>query len=103
MPTYEHLCKECNHEWEQAYGMTESVPDTCPECNTKGKVQRLIAWCAGTVVLTGRENVAKQWQEGKRMAREAKKKGDENFAANIVGEDKFHQNQSAIDKIKKDI
>lgn len=98
MPTYEHQCEECKYEWEDEYKIADPIPNTCPECQITGKVKRLISWCAGSVILTGRENVMKQWNEGKKIAREAR--SNQNLAANIVGEDKFHQKELARDKNK---
>lgn len=98
MPTYEHQCEKCNHEWEDVYKMSDPIPDVCPNCEVKGHVKRLISWCAGTVILTGRENVIKHWNDGKKLAKEMNK--NENKAANFIGEDKFHKNQLAVDKLK---
>lgn len=84
MPTYEHECKACGHEWEDTYSIKDSIPDTCPKCKTKGKVQRLISNPAGfKVELEGRELVNKLWKEGKDLAKKART--DENLAANIYG------------------
>lgn len=101
MPTYEHICNECKHEWEEVYGMNDQVPNICPKCKTTGKVKRLISWCSGNVVLTGRENVQKQWEEGKKIARQMKH--SENIAANIIGEDKFEKTTNTIDKLKSEL
>lgn len=98
MPTYEHCCEKCKHEWEEEYKMADPVPNTCPKCKVKGKVKRLISVCAGTVILTGKENVKKQWAEGKKIAAEAAK--NENLLANLVGESTYHQKQLARDKNK---
>ena len=98
MPTYDHQCESCSHEWEEVYKMADPIPDVCPNCKTKGKVKRLISWVAGTVKLTGRENVQKQWEDGKKIAREAKK--NENLLANIVGEEKYHQKELTRDRKK---
>lgn len=84
MPTYEHRCNSCGYEWEDIYSINDPIPDTCPECKTKGQVQRLISIPAGgRVELEGRELVQKLWKEGKDLARKARK--DENLAANIYG------------------
>lgn len=92
MPTYEHTCELCAHEWEQDYSMSDPVPTTCPGCNKPGGVKRLISWSAGKVELSGKDNVKKLWAEGKAIARDANKK--ENLLANLVGEDKYQANVS---------
>lgn len=85
MPTYEHKCESCEHEWEQAYSIKDPVPDLCPNCGVNGKVKRLISMPAGvTVELTGRELVNKLWKEGKDLARQARK--DEKLAHNLYGD-----------------
>jgi len=71
MPTYEHICHECQHEWEDIYKMNDSVPDVCPNCQTKGKVQRLIsAPGKGKVELYGQELTQQLRKEGKDLAKE---------------------------------
>lgn len=90
MTTYEHLCGACNFEWDQVYGMTEDPPTLCPECNVDGQVKRLISGGSGRgiVRLTGHELKAHNRAEGKKIARMAMK--DENLRANLIGEEKFH-------------
>lgn len=84
MPTYLHICKECNQEFEDTYSIHASVPTICPLCNTEGKVQRLIYGnTSANVKLEGRELVTKLWKEGKELARQARK--DETLANNLYG------------------
>jgi putative FmdB family regulatory protein len=83
MPTYEHLCQECNHEWEDIYSIRDAVPEECPKCSCKGKVIRLISRPTVRVELTGRELVQKLKAEGKALAKEAQK--NETLAANLYG------------------
>lgn len=40
MPTYEYLCEECNHRFEEFQRITAQPLESCPKCN--GKVHRLI-------------------------------------------------------------
>lgn len=42
MPTYEYLCKKCNHQFEIEQKITEDPLEKCPECSKKA-LQRLIA------------------------------------------------------------
>jgi putative FmdB family regulatory protein len=74
MPTYEHRCEACGHEWELKYKISEDPPDTCPECGVVGKTKRLISGpTPGRVELYGRERVMALRKEGKEMAKEMRK------------------------------
>ena len=42
MPTYEYLCRACDHEFERVQRITEDPVKTCPSCK-KRKVERLIS------------------------------------------------------------
>lgn len=98
MPTYEHLCLQCNKEFEDIYGMTEPVPTKCPLCNFVGKVKRLVSGGSGKgiVSVTGHELRAKLKQEGQQLKRDALK--DERVLANLVGEEKFQKNTVKLEK-----
>jgi len=91
MPTYEHVCEKCSHEWEDNYKMADPVPESCPKCKKKGGVKRLISWSSGKVELSGRELVQKLRADGKKMIRDSRK--NENMLANLVGEEKYNNNQ----------
>lgn len=91
---YDHICNSCNKEFEAEYKMSDPVPDTCPNCNVKGQVKRLISsGLSGKVELSGKENVAKLWAEGKQLAKDAKSK--EKVLANLVGEDRYENNMKS--------
>lgn len=47
MPTYEYLCKDCGHRFEEFQSMTAAPISECPECS--GKTERLISGGAGFV------------------------------------------------------
>lgn len=84
MPTYEHGCTQCGYEWEDIYSIHDQVPDTCPQCQSKGTVKRYISVTGpGKVELKGSDLVKKLWKEGKDLAKQAKK--DDNLAANLYG------------------
>lgn len=89
MPIYEHMCTACGHEWEDEYKMSDSVPDTCPNCGQKGTVKRLISKTEGRVRLGFHENKAKIKEDAKQLMRDSAK--DENLRANLVGESKYHK------------
>jgi len=42
MPTYEYLCKACDHEFEREQRISEPPVKTCPRCKAQ-KVKRLIS------------------------------------------------------------
>ena len=41
MPTYEYLCSDCNHEFEEFESITAPPLEKCPRCD--GSVRRLIS------------------------------------------------------------
>ena len=47
MPTYEYLCRQCNHRFEEFQSITASPLDTCPRCS--GEVERLIGTGTGLI------------------------------------------------------
>lgn len=94
MPTYEHLCGACNKEFEDVYSINSDPPEICPLCNVSGQVKRLISGGSGRgiVELTGNDLAAHLRSEGKKLAASAGR--DEKLLANLVGEDRYHQNQT---------
>jgi hypothetical protein len=89
--------------------MTKDPPTLCPECKVEGKVKRLISGGSGRgiVRLTGHDLSAHCKAEGRKMARQAMK--DENLRANLIGEEKYHNQllqtssiQNELVKIGKD-
>lgn len=93
MPTYPHLCHACNYEWEAMYSIKANPPTICPACGVEGKVERLIAGGSGRGIceLTGKELTAKLEKDAQDMLREMPR--NERLLANIIGEDKHHQNE----------
>jgi putative FmdB family regulatory protein len=103
MPTYEHLCEECKHEWDQVYSMKDSPPTVCPECKTDGKVKRLISGGSGRgiVRLTGHERTAHIASESRKFQKQLAT--NENLRANVIGEDKYHQSQLQKSKLDNEL
>lgn len=101
MPTYEHRCKSCEHEWEDFYKITQDPPTVCPSCKTEGQVQRLVSGGSGRgiVILTGHERKAYVQAEGAKMAKQMAT--DENLRANFVGEEAYHQSQLSNSKLEE--
>ncbi len=98
MPTYEHVCNNCQHEWEDVYSIRQNPPTICPSCNLEGKVQRLVSGGSGKgiVEITGHELKAKMRAEGQELKRAALK--DERVLANLVGESKYQNNTLKLEK-----
>lgn len=91
MPTYEFLCNECKHEWEDFLSIKAPNPEECPSCKVKNNITRLISGGSGkgTVVLTGHELMSKTKEDINKM--KARSSKDENYRANLIGENKFNK------------
>lgn len=103
MPTYEFKCKveECGNEWEEFLSIKAPDPEECPKCHAKGQVLRLISGGSGRgkVELTGQELVDSIKADAQKIKAEAAK--NENVYANLLGEDKYHQLQTQMDRKKR--
>jgi len=101
MPTYEHICGNCQHEWEDIYSWKDPIPNECPECHKKGKVKRLISLPAqGVVELTGHDLQAKIKSDAQKMKSDMHK--SENMYANMLGEEKYQGIQTKMDTAKRE-
>ena len=47
MPTYDYLCKKCNHSFEHFQSMSDKHLKKCPKCN--GPVRRLVSGGSGLI------------------------------------------------------
>ncbi len=102
MPTYEYMCENCKHEWEEVHSMKLDPIKRCPECK-KDCAKRLISGGSGKgkVVLAGNELREKLMNDAQDIKRQAST--DENVLANIIGEQKYEQkkkNDEAVNKEK---
>ena len=99
MPTYEYMCKECGHEWEDFHSITDEPIKICPECG-KESAKRLISGGSGKgmVTLYGHELKSKNKEDAKKW----KKKiySSESEYANVIGESKYQDIQSRMDNQK---
>ena len=43
MPIYEYGCEVCGHTFERLQKVSDDPVQDCPECDTKGKVKKLIS------------------------------------------------------------
>ncbi len=48
MPTYDYICKECEHTWEVFQKMSDSPKRKCPKCG-RHRAKRLIGVGAGLI------------------------------------------------------
>jgi len=101
MPTYEHLCQTCNHEWEDEYSIKAAPPANCPSCQAN-TVQRLISGGngRGMVELTGNDLVEKLKSDGQKLKRDMH--SSEKVYSNLLGESKYQDLQKRIDTQKRD-
>jgi putative FmdB family regulatory protein len=96
MAFYEHICETCKHEWEEEYSIKAAPPDTCPNCQAK-TVKRLISLGGrGVVELTGQDLVDKCKADAQQMKKDIAK--DANKYANFLGEAKYHELQTKMDR-----
>lgn len=99
MPTYEHKCESCQHEWEQSYSIKEDPPKFCPQCNAES-VKRLISLGGkGVVELYGQELVDKIKGDAQILKKDMQKSS--NVYANMLGEDRYHKLQTQMDRRKR--
>lgn len=102
MPTYEHICrnKECNYEWEDVYSITKDPPKACPKCNQETAERVISLGGKGVVELYGQDLVSKIKGDANQLKKDMKK--SENVYANLLGYDKYQSLQQRIDSSKKD-
>ena len=101
MPSYEFECteNECKHEWEEFLSITAEIPKNCPKCQ-KESVKRLISLGSkGVVELYGQDLVDKLKSDAKKISKEAAQK--ETVYSNLLGESKYQQIQTQMDKRKR--
>ena len=96
MPTYEYVCKNCEHKFEQFQSITAKPSRKCPECG-KMKLQRLIGAGAG-IIFKGSgfyqtDYRSESYKQGKKNETKsstdkdtAKKKGETKAKASKSGE-----------------
>jgi len=99
MPDYEHMCETCKHEWEATYSIKVDPPTICPACN-EPTAKRLISLnVRGVVELTGQDLVDKVKSDAKVLKQDMHK--SEKVYANMLGETKYQELQTKIDRRKR--
>lgn len=101
MPTYLHECTDpaCGHMWEDEYSIKQDPPKICPKCNKETAKRLIAAAVGGKVELYGQELVSKLKEDGAKLKRQAG--NSEKLYANLLGEQKYNEIQSNIDKARK--
>lgn len=100
MPTYEHRCDTCKHEWEDSYSIKADPPKECPECKAE-TVTRLISGApSGVVELYGQDLIDKVKSDAQKEKAKAAK--DEKVYANLLGEDRYQALQTRMDRQKRE-
>jgi putative FmdB family regulatory protein len=102
MPTYLYLC-ETHGEFEEFHSIKITLED-CPKCKEEGvepkKLKRLIASATpGRMELSGDELKQHIKEGAKKLERDAAK--SEKLYSNILGEAKYQQIQSQMDRRRR--
>ncbi len=100
MPTYEHICTACQHEWEDEYSIKQDPPKVCPKCQQE-TAKRLVSGGSGkgVVELAGQDLINKAKQDAKQIQRDASQNA--NKYANMIGENRYHDIQTRMDRRKR--
>jgi len=100
MPIYEYECPK-HGVFEEIHGMDEKL-EFCPTCLEEGeeqKIEKVISLCGkGVVELYGHELVSKLKSDAKQIQKDASK--DEKKYASLLGESKYQELQTKMDKRK---
>lgn len=100
MPTYEHRCDTCKHEWEADYSIKADPPKECPECKAETVTRLISLGGKGIVELTGQELVEKVKADAQVLKKDAAAK--EKVYANLLGEDRYQSLQTKMDQQKRE-
>lgn len=73
MPTYEYICRACEHQFELFQSMNDPVKRKCPRCG-KPKLERLIGTGAGVIFKGSGFYQTDYRSEGYKKAAEAESK-----------------------------
>lgn len=106
MPTYLYECPD-HGEFEEYHSMSTVLED-CPKCIEEGKtgddvkkVKRLICGTSrGVVELTGQELTDKLKEDVRKLKGEAAK--SEKVYSNLLGESRYHDLQTKMDRAKRE-
>lgn len=99
MPTYEYFCDK-HGEFEEFHSISIKL-EFCPQCEDEGnkqEVKRLISGGSGRGIinLSGNDLVEKTKSDSKQLERDLH--SNANKYANFLGENKYHQIQTQMDR-----
>jgi putative FmdB family regulatory protein len=86
MPTYDYVCKSCDHRFEEFQSMSAKVLRTCPKCGKK-TLERLIGIGAGVLFKGGGFYETDYRSESYTKSAEAEKKASEPVKAESSSKD----------------
>ncbi len=102
MPEYEHLCHACQGNFEDFYSVHDPIPSKCPLCQVEGQIQRLISCRSKGKVEMSREEL-KKFIQNEAASAVQRARVDENYRANLIGEERYHNIQTAKDEDKREL
>ncbi len=85
MPTYEYVCRKCEHEFERFQSIKDEPLKRCPEC--KGKVVRKIGGGAGLLFKGSGFYITDYRSEGYKKAAKSESDSDKPAAASAKKSD----------------
>ena len=100
MPTYEHRCDTCQHEWEDSYSIKADPPKACPKCQAETVTRLISLGGKGVVELQGQELVDKLKADAQKLKGDAAK--SDKVYANLLGEERYHQLQTKMDQKRRE-
>jgi putative FmdB family regulatory protein len=100
MPTYEYMCENCEHKFEQFQSITAKPLRTCPKCK-KRKLKRLIGTGAGVIFKGSGFYETDYRSENYKKARESEKKSAGKNTGKKDSETKSKSEDSKPDKKNK--
>lgn len=99
MPLYEHLCNSCEFEWEDSYSIKADPPKNCPNCQAENVIRLISLGSRGVVELTGHELINKTKEDIVKLKQDMH--SNSKVYANMLGEEKYHNLQTRLDRQKK--
>jgi putative FmdB family regulatory protein len=97
MPTYDYVCKACDHTWEEFQSITAKPTQKCPECGKK-KAERKIGPGAGLIFRGSGFYITDYRSDGYRKAADADSKSQS--GGESKGESKSEAKSTGGDKPK---
>jgi putative FmdB family regulatory protein len=100
MPTYDYICKSCDHEWELFQSITAKPARKCPQCGER-RAQRVIGPGAGIIFRGSGFYQTDYRSESYKKKAEAERSASEKAGSNGKSE-KSSDSKSATTKTTKE-